>query len=211
MLARTRGVVWVDWWERHQTYAAMVLGAFVLGSFVGALALNALVPAERLGLLELVKGFLTTVIARQVASPTVFGTALVQNLKVLGLIYILGVSVAGFLLVLLAVFFRGFVLGFSVGFFLSSLHGIGLAVALIAVVIPNLALVPAWLAAGAGGLAFSWQLISRSTRLSSQRLPQLFVQYTAVVAIGVGLVALGSVLQGFMAPTLLHWMGPWGI
>lgn len=211
MLALGRAAPWTVWWERHQMYGLLVLSTFVAGSLLGALALNALDPTQRLALLTLVKRFVNVVIGQSVASPTIFGTALETNLKVLGLIYILGVSVAGLPLVLLAVFFRGFVLGFAIGFFLGTLHGLGLGIALIAVVVPNLALVPAWLAAGAGGVAFSWQLMSRAARLGPYRLPEAFAQYTVVALAGTLAIALGSLLQAFFAPMLLHWLGPWGI
>lgn len=202
---------WADWWARHQAYGILVLATFVFGGLAGALALDALGAADRLALMALVKGFLNLVAERSTADLNVLGVALLTNLKVLGLIYVMGVSVAGLPLILLAIFFRGFVLGFAVGFLLGTLHSVGMGLALVAVVLPNLVLVPAWLATGAGGVAFSWQLLAGRNRLASWRLSESFLQYTAVALVGAVEVGVGSALQALLAPTVLHWLAPWGL
>jgi|BEDMetMinimDraft_2_1075160.scaffolds.fasta_scaffold03821_2 stage II sporulation protein M len=202
---------WADWWARHQTYGILVLATFVFGGIAGALALDALGGADRLALVALVKSFLNLVSERSPANIDLLGIALLTNLKVLGLIYVMGVSVAGLPLILLAIFFRGFVLGFAVGFLLGTLHSVGMGLALIAVVLPNLVLVPAWLATGTGGVAFSWQLLAQRNRLASWRLSEAFLQYTVVALVGAVEVGVGSALQALLAPTVLHWLAPWGL
>jgi stage II sporulation protein M len=210
VLALSRRTPWLDWWDAHRPYVLLVLASMLLGTLVGALALQALSGPTRLVLLELLKRFLNLVV-RQVPEPApILSAALADNLKVLGLLYLLGVSVAGLPLVVLAVFFRGFVLGFATGFFLGSLRGLGLAAALVAIVLPNLALLPAWLATGAGGLRFSWRLLSRGDAGGRRLAPEL-VQYTVVALASAGLVGVGSVVEALVAPVLMHWLGPWGI
>ncbi len=198
------------WWLRHQSSAAWVLAAFVLGSLVGALALNALTPHDRLVLHAAVAQFVNQG-ARGVRTPPLFGQAVLDNLKVLGLIYALGVSVAGLPLVLLALFFRGFVLGFAVGFFVNTMPGAGVGVALVAIVLPNLVLVPAWLVAGSGGLAFASRLLRTADWRRGPPLARAFADYTLVTLAGAALVVVGSALQTLAAPLLLHWLAPWGV
>lgn len=199
------------WWGRHQTYAALVLTAFVLGSLVGALALRVLSLSERMDLAVLLNQFMAHVAISPGIGAALFGTALITNLKVLGLIYVLGVSVAGFPLVLLALFFRGFVLGFAVGVFVTLLHGAGFWLALIAVALPNLVLVPAWLTAGAGGLGFSWRLLAHNRERGRGSLADSFAEYTLVSLAGALVVVLGSALEVVVAPVVLHWLSPLGI
>lgn len=199
------------WWARHEAYAALVLAAFVLGSLLGALALQVLSQAERIQLTLLLNRFLHNLALSPGIGAGLYAGALVANLKVLGLIYLLGVSVAGFPLVLLALFFRGFVLGFAVGVFVSLLHGVGFWLALIAVALPNVILVPAWLTAGAGGLGFSWRLITARRQGRRNPLAEGFAEYTLVSMAGGLAVVLGSLLEVIVAPILLHWLAPFGI
>ncbi|MGC8489571.1 MAG: stage II sporulation protein M [Clostridia bacterium] len=199
------------WWSRHQTFAALVLTAFVLGSLVGALALQVLSLSERADLALLLSRFLHDVGASPGIGAGLFGAALLTNLKVLGLIYVLGVSVAGFPLVLLALFFRGFVLGFAVGVFVTLLHGTGFWLAVVAVALPNLVLVPAWLTAGAGGLGFSWRLLGLKRERGRSNLGESFAEYTLVTLAGALVVVFGSALEVLATPLLLHWLAPLGI
>jgi len=203
--------VWERWWLRHQSFAAWVLAAFVFGSLVGALGLSAISAHDRAVLAADVVGFVNRAIHGSPAWSSVFGTALLQNLKVLGLIYALGVSVAGLPLILLSMFFRGFVLGFALGFFVDTLHGTGLAVAVIAVIVPNLLLVPAWITASAGGLAFAWGLLHGTGPGRRTALGRAFAEYTVVALAAAALVIMGTALQAVVAPLILRWMGPWGV
>ena len=211
MLPASHPSPWSDWWDAHRPYAVLVLGTFLVGGLLGALALEALTGTTRLQLLELVQRFLNVTAERSPNPGPLLGVALLQNLRVLGLVYLLGVSVAGLPLVLLAVLFRGFVLGFAVGFLLGTLHSIGLFVSLIAIVLPNVAILPAWLATGAGGVRFSWQLLVRGADGGRWSLARELAQFTVVALVAVGLVGVGSALEAVVAPTLLHWLGPWGV
>ena len=210
MLSQSRASYWADWWEAHESYAFTVLAALLFGSLLGALALEAVDGATRVMLLLLVKRFLNIEAARIPGAGPIFGAAFMQNVKVLGLLYVLGVSVAGLPLVLLAVLFRGFVLGFAVGFFLETLHGPCLVLALIAVALPNAAILPAWLAVGAGGLRFSWRLLVHGD-VQRHRLGAEFYQMTAAALLALGPVLVGSALEAAVAPALLHWLAPWGL
>jgi stage II sporulation protein M len=210
MLAQPRAAYWTEWWEAHEGYALTLVGTLLFGGLMGALALEAVDAPTRLALLLLVKRFLTDEAGHLPQGPPLVNAALLDNMKVLGLLYIFGVSVVGIPLVLLAVFFRGFVVGFAVGFFLETMHGQGLALAAVSVALPNLLLVPAWLAVGAGGLRFSWRLLA-STETARARLGPEFYQMTAVALAALVLVAAGSALEGLVAPLLLHWLARWGL
>jgi stage II sporulation protein M len=210
MLALDRHTPWTDWWDAHRPYAVLVLGAFLTGSLLGALALDVLGGGTRLVLLQLIERFLSLTGREVPPVGPLLGTALIQNLKVLGLLYLLGVSVAGLPLVLLAVLFRGFVLGFAVGVLMGTFHSTGVVVTLIAVILPNLLILPAWLATGAGGLRFSWRLLQGSPGPRRFHLARELAQFTVVALVAVGFVTAGSVIEAVCAPVLLHWISPWG-
>jgi stage II sporulation protein M len=134
-------------------------------------------------------------------------------LKLIGLLYILGVSVAGMPLVLVALFFRGFVLGFASAFILGALHWQGVALTMVAIVLQNIFIIPAIVIVAGVALGFSWQLISSKNRAlyAQTSVSQRFAAYTALV-LAMGLVVLvGTALEAYAAPFLMHLFSAWGI
>ena len=125
----------------------------------------------------------------------------------LGLLYVLGVSVAGLPLVLVLLFFRGFVLGFSVGFLVETLRVQGMLVTVAAIGLQDLFLLPALALAGAGALSFSWQLISPRHRNQPHAVLQGFAAFTGLVLSLSLVVVVGTAIETYAGPLLLHLMG----
>jgi stage II sporulation protein M len=202
---------WSQWWDHHRAYALLVTAAFLLGALLGALALDVLPPIDTAALASLVHRLVAVATGRGLPVGTVFVQAAATNLKVLGLIYVLSLSVAGLPLVLLAVLFRGFVLGFAMALLVTTLPSAGVALAIVTVVLPNLLLVPAWLAAGSGGIAFSWQLLSRPAWRGRGRLLEAFGAYTAVALLAGVTVLAGSGTQAAVTPWLMKSLAHFGV
>lgn len=205
------GQAWNRWWDEHRAYSLLVMAGFLLGTLLGALAVNVLPLAETATLASSVRQLVSVSAGPGLPPGPVFLAAAGSNLKVLGLIYVLSLSVAGLPLVLLAVLFRGFVLGFALALLLTMLPAGGVGLALVAVVLPNLLLVPAWLAAGSGGVAFSWHLLSRPAWRGRGRLWEAFGAYTAVALVAGMAVLVGSGTEAVVTPWLMRSLVHFGV
>ena len=210
-MSATRPTSVLDEYLTHYlTPVYIAVAALAIGVLFGVLAIGTLTPADKLSMLAYLRHF----IAVETSAPTyrgIFQPALANNLKLLGLLYLLGVSVAGMPLVLIALFFRGFVLGFSTAFILASLQWQGLGLALVAIVLQNLFIVPAVVIVAGVALGFSWQLISVKGRAARTSLSQRFAGFTTLV-LAMGLVVLvGTVLEAYAGPFLMHLLSAWGI
>ncbi|MBX5466556.1 MAG: stage II sporulation protein M [Firmicutes bacterium] len=191
--------------RRYLGFGLASLGGVTLGGVFGLLAFSVLTPAERSGLAAALRALLAG-LARGVMPAGAFAAALVANLKSLGLVYLLGLSVVGVPLVLAALFLRGFVVGFSLGVLWGDRTEAGIGWLLGAVAVQNLLWVPALVVTGALALAFSWWLV-KGRQLSSQGgLFAEFARYTtgALVMALVAVAATGW--EVFLAPTVLHWV-----
>lgn len=195
---------------RYTTHLYIVIAAMLVGILFGVLAVGTLSVGDKLSLLEYVKHFVTL----EAAQPTyhhVFRPALEQNFKLLGLLYVLGVSVAGMPLVLLVVFFRGFVLGFSAGFVVQSLHWQGAAIGAATLGIASIFLLPALVIASAVALGFSWDLISPTARRQGPGVGKSFAFFTGLVVVMAAVTLVGTALEAYASPFLLHIFGNWGV
>jgi stage II sporulation protein M len=111
--------------------------------------------------------------------------------------------VIGIPLLLILIFLKGLVIGFTVGFLVNQLSWKGLWFAFMAVVPQNLLVIPAMLIVTVAGIRFSVQLVKN--RLISHRgsiYPQ-FVAYSILVTIMAVMMFLSSTIEAYVSPTLM--------
>jgi len=128
--------------------------------------------------------------------------AAASQIKTVGLMWFLGLTVVGVPLILGLIFVRAFSLGFTLGFLVQQKGNLGLVVALASVLPQNLIYVPFLLMGAVVSLNFSLYLV-RGRFQARAELWQSFVLYTLVM-IGITIVhLLGAVTESYLSPWLL--------
>lgn len=182
---------------------------FGVGVAFGALAVGALEDNQRLELVHYLKHFLGAVRGEGEGAPAarhVFSLAFGSNLRTTGLIFLLGLSIAGVPLVPVVIFLRGFILGFTVGFLLSQLGWPGFGMVFLAVLPQNLILVPFLLILAASALAFGGAVVLRH-RGGKPWPAALQLIVLAVAALAAASAA--SLIEGYVAPLFLRILARW--
>ena len=105
-------------------------------------------------------------------------------------IWVLGLTVIGAPLIYLIVFTRGFILGFTVSFFIEAKGLVGLALTLVSVFIPSLLVIPLLLLGA--GLATVFSVLLLRGKSNGQSLRGEFLYYSLAAA----LVSLGAIAAG---------------
>ncbi|CAB1128669.1 Stage II sporulation protein M (SpoIIM) [Candidatus Hydrogenisulfobacillus filiaventi] len=185
--------------------ALLAFGALGLGLAFGAMGMRALTAAEREGLAQFLLQFWGNPgLVLHAAAPAAFRRALAANLKVEGLLYLLGISVAGIPLVPVVLFFRGFVAGFALAAVATAFGPRGPAAVLTLLVPGSLLLLPAWWWTAGQALGLSWRLVHRP---GSGGWGRELARFTALAAVMAGVVTLGTAVQCFLSPLAAHWLG----
>ncbi|MDR1701750.1 MAG: stage II sporulation protein M [Sporomusaceae bacterium] len=140
---------------------------FVIGVVVGALAVKMLPPEAKSELLLYLKIFFKGISeqgeVRNETAPMLL-TAVLTNAKIIAVMWFLGFTIIGAPFVLLMVWMRGFVIGFTVGFLVNEYIMKGLLFAVAAVLPHNLFAVPAILATAVAAVTFSLLLVRQKSR-----------------------------------------------
>ena len=196
------GIQWERYWSRYLPYLLVSIAVFAVGLVFGSLATEVITASERLHLTD----WLTTLLGWETGHSIpiqLYRAALLTNLKGLGILYVLGISVAGLPLVLAVLFLRGFVVGFAFAFLSQTSHHHAIGVILTTVVAQNLFMVPLYLMAGTLALWFSWNLLAfpRHGRVRPWRALAVYTGVSAVVAAG---MFWATAVEVMGSPLLLH-------
>ena len=188
---------YVSWWVY-----LLVGSCFIVGLFLGFLGMSTLEQSQTSSLKQLFEEALVhfeqnlnfSVSARQ---------ALLNNILNLGKIFLMGLTIIGLPLVLIVIFTRGFVLGFTIKFLLQEKAWRGGLLALMAVLPPNLLSLPAYLLGAVIAINFSLYLI-RGHGHRNIKMSQCFLEYFFAMFC-LGILMLGSALiEGYLSPIFIR-------
>jgi len=190
-----------DSFRQSWTLYIIVILIFSTGILLGSLGVNTLPEQQTTDLQHYLQSFLAQAAEMQVDQRQVVKGTLSDNLLVGLLLYILGLTIIGMPLVLALIFFRGFVLGFTVGFLAAYPDWREFIIVLVAMLPQNLLFIPALIIGGAASLSFSLLLIKRFNN-SQTRIGPRFIAYSLIMAGCLTAFALAALAEGYITPGL---------
>jgi len=169
----------------------------VMGIIFGALGVKALAPEQLSNLDNYIDtGFQN--ISNQLDYQAAAKHAIWRNLTTIFKIWFLGLTVIGLPLILVIIFTRGFILGFTVAFFLEKKSWQGFGIILLTIFPQNLLHLPAIIIAGASATAFSIYLLKG--RSEHKTISSYFLRYSLIMSILAVVMVLAGFIEGYFTP-----------
>jgi stage II sporulation protein M len=193
--------------REHQSLYLFTIVLFTMGIVFGTVIVNALAQTQKQELLAFLQFFFNSMDQHGIIEPNAhFQQAIGHYVKTVGIMWMLGLSIIGLPMILLLLFLKGVVVGFTVGFLVNQLKWQGVTFALMGVLPQNMLVVPALLIVGVSGISFSLRLIK--TRLVTKRdviLPH-FVSYSVLVLAMLAVLTVAAMFESFVSPRLIQYV-----
>lgn len=180
-----------------------------MGIFFGATAARVISIDQADHLAGYFNSFLDKVAVTPISEQMYFRHSVMTNLYIMLGIYVLGLTVIGIPLVLVAVFSRGFILGFTIGFLVREKAVKGLIFALVSVLPHNILVVPAIIAGGVISLSYSAAIIKRRFFSQNPSGVRRFGLYTAVMSILCLVTAVAGFVEAYVTPVFIKSAAAW--
>lgn len=183
----------------------LVLLIFVVGVTVGALSVRVMTEGQASELNAYFYSFIDYLTEHQPVNQTlILQRSIQQNSVFILVLWLCGTVFFGFIPALTAIFYRGFMIGFTVGFLAeqNALQGILFAVG--AILPQNLVFVPVTVLAGVLSASFSLMLLRR--RMTKKIIPygSYFFQYTLAMLVAALAFAAGSMVEAMITPVFMR-------
>ncbi len=184
--------------------------AFVVGISAGAFTVNGLSSIQTEELNVYFQGFLQLLDYQTIDSNELIKISLMENMKIVGVLWILGVTIIGIPFIYLAIGIRGFITGFSSGFIIKSLGFKGVLFTLLALLPKEIFIVPCIIALGVNGINFSLSIIKNKSikRLSKENLKRGFIAYCFTTVLYSLLIFAGILVEVFITPVFMRMITP---
>jgi stage II sporulation protein M len=195
--------------DNASIYFSMLL-AFIVGISAGAFTVNGLSSAQRDELVNYFKGFLQLFTYQKLDSSELFKVALLENLKIVAILWALGVTIIGIPFIYVIIGIRGFITGFSSGFIIETIGARGLLFTVCALIPKEIIVIPCIIALGAYGINFSLRIIkSKSVKhFTKQSLKSSFFAYCLVTVFFTSVIFAGILVEAYVTPVFIRMITP---
>lgn len=182
----------------------MILIFFVIGISAGAFTSSALSGQQNNQLITYIEKLFQVVNTKTIDSLAVLKQSLKSNFLFSIIMWVLGITIVGIPIALGFTALRGFVIGFSVAFFVKEMSIKGILVSL-SLLPQNLIQVPTMLLIAGLSISFSVGMVKNAARAKNPRYSFLnrLGTYTTIVSILIVVLSIGCLVEAYVTPLLI--------
>lgn len=191
--------------RHHFAVCFFIVLIFGTGIVSGAFAVRVLPDAQLLELADYLDGYLGALReqAGMISSNEALEIAMFHHMKGIFLIWLLGFTMIGIPCIFFLVFTQGFILGFTVGFFIHEYILQGALFAVMGVLPQQLLFVPSMLFTALCAVSLSVLLIRRCMSRTTVQLRRYIVRYLAILPLMLLITFVGILVEVYVSPVLL--------
>ncbi|WP_456274158.1 stage II sporulation protein M [Bacillus sp. AK031] len=197
--------------QSHSSIYLFILTLFLMGVVFGAIVVNSLSFTQKEDLYFYLSQFFGEMADGKVASSEdLFRQSFLHNVKYLGFMWILGISIIGLPLIFILVFMKGVVIGFTVGFLVNQMDWDGFLLSFATVLPQNIVIIPAFIFIGVISVSFSLTLIRKifmklSPHMQVQMIP-LLSKYVIAFVLAIAVITVAAGVEAYISPNLMKTM-----
>lgn len=179
-----------------------------MGVICGAIIVNSLSFTQKEDLLYYISKFFGQVADGEIAtSHQILIGSISHNIKYIGMIWVLGVSIIGLPLILLLLFLKGTVIGFTVGFLVNAMGWEGFRIAVVSILPQNIILVPLIIIITTLSLALSINIIRRVFfKEIRQPLKPILFRYIGALVLCIVFITGAGAIEAYFSPVFMKQM-----
>ena len=193
--------LWGSFLQKNSPFYCIVIFFLCLGITVGSLAACNMKGQQVAAIQELLEYFLKQVGTLTFSSIDLIKISVFNDILLIVIIYLLGLTVIGIPIMLALIFGRGFILGFTISFLLKEKAFQGILLASAAILPQNLLYLPALVAGGATSLSFTMVLLKRNFGTSTRIWP-VFLRYNGLMLTILTIAMGSSLIEAYITPFL---------
>ncbi|MFS0781100.1 stage II sporulation protein M [Bacillus sp. 1P06AnD] len=194
--------------REHSSLYVFIIILFLMGIICGAIIVNSLSINQKEDLLYYLTRFFGQVKDGNItASYHMFKGSISHNIQYMALIWILGISIIGIPLILILLFIKGVVIGFTVGFLVNSMGWGGFRIAFVSVLPQNIILVPLTIFITVLSLSLSIKIIQRIfNRQARIPLKPILFKYVASLIVCILFISCAGMIEAYVSPAFMKYM-----
>lgn len=197
--------------QSHSSIYLFILTLFLMGVVFGAVVVNSLSFTQKEDLYFYLGQFFGEIADGKIASSEeLFRQSFLHNVKYLGFMWLLGISIIGLPLIFILLFMKGIVIGFTVGFLVNQMDWNGFLLSFATVLPQNIVIIPTFIFIGVISVSFSLTLIRKifmklSPTMQVHMVP-LLSRYVIAFVLAIAVITVAAGIEAYISPNLMKTM-----
>lgn len=191
--------------QEHSSLYIFHTVLFLMGIIFGAIVVNSMSLSQQNDLYYFLSEFFQQL--RQgdlISAGEVFKHTLSYNSKFIGLMWILGISMIGLPFILVLLFLKGLVVGFTIGFLVQQMGWQGFLLSIVSVLPQNIIIVPIYIFVAVISVTFSLQMIKKLfVKSIFQPFGPMLTKYILQFGFAIVLLVVAGFIEGYFTPYLM--------
>ncbi|WP_445492088.1 stage II sporulation protein M [Niallia sp. 03133] len=191
--------------REHSSIYLFIVVLFLMGVIFGAVVVNSLTLTQKEDLFYYLSQFFGQVSDGKMADgKDLFLQSFSHNSKFIGLMWLLGISIIGLPVILILLFIKGMVVGFTVGFLVNQMGWNGFLLSFVSILPQNIIVIPIFIISATLSVAFSFKMIRQQfiKKMGEPMLP-LFGRYLFLLLMSFLFLATAAGIEAFISPMLM--------
>lgn len=188
----------------HIPIYLIIILSITIGIIIGTYTINVLPDLQKEELGNYLEGFFQILQNQEIDNHQLLFQSIINNLKILIIIWILSLTIFGAPIILILLGFRGFILGFTIGFVIDKFAFNGLLFIILSILPHNLFYIPGLI--GIGVMAVSFSLFLLKSKLKKEKIynrkRQIWTYTLVIVLISIFLL-FGSLIEAYVTPIFM--------
>ncbi|MDQ0219065.1 stage II sporulation protein M [Peribacillus cavernae] len=191
--------------SEHSSLYGFITVLFLMGVIFGAILVNSLSFTQKEDLFYYLSQFFGQVSQGKIISDhDMFTQSVAHNVKYIGLIWILGISIIGLPVILILLFLKGMVVGFTVGFLVNQMGWNGFLLSFVSILPQNIFIVPIFIVIAALSVSLSMKMIRRVfLKQDREPLKPIISRYIFSLALSIVFLAAAGAIEAYISPSLM--------
>lgn len=191
--------------REHSSIYLFVVVLFLMGVIFGAIVVNSLSFTQKEDLFYYLSQFFGQVSDGKVAaSNDLLLQSFLHNSKYIGIMWLLGISIIGLPVILVLLFIKGMVVGFTVGFLVNQMGWDGFILSFVSILPQNLIIIPIFIFAATISVSFSIKMIRRQfLKKLSQPIFPLLGRYGLALFGSLLFLVVAASIEAYVSPALM--------
>lgn len=198
------------WYECRSFYWFSLVLLF-MGVLFGAVLVNSLSLPLKNDLYGFLQSFLVTFEnSADVTNREIFLRSFTHHGGYIGLMWVLGLSVAGVPFILILLFLKGVVSGFTIGFLVQQMGASGFFLSFASIFPQNLVIIPVYMVMAVVSIVMSLQIIKHLFKQNRTTLvPSAIGKSVVVFALMLICLGIGAFIEGYFTPIFMRGVIQW--
>ena len=179
--------------------------SFTIGICAGAFTVNALDGIQAEELYAYLEDFFYIINGQNIEHGALFRLSLYNNIKMVLLLWLFGITVVGIPFILITIGIKGFGIGFTVGCLIKSFSFQGILFTFLGILPQNLIMIPCYIILAIVCINFSLSMLNnrKNKRHGKHELRTEFLNYCTIVVIILFVLIFGCIVEAYIVPVFI--------